>query len=381
MKQKPRLTMKIALIHDYLAQDGGAERVLKALHEIWPEAPIFVLFHDPEKVPHFDKAQITESWLAKMPFVKNHFQWYFPWMPRATEHYDLRDFDVVISSTSGFAKGVLIYPNTLHISYCHTPARYLWSDAHDYVHELPYNFAVKAMLPHIIHRLRLWDKMSADRVDHFIANSKTVERRILKYYRRESAVIYPPVDTKQFFVSEELGNYFITGGRLVPYKRFDLIIQAFNRLTYPLKIFGTGPELDNLRRMAKSNIEFVGRISDQEKAELMSRALAFIHPQLEDAGVTPLESMASGRPVIAYAQGGATETIIPDETGIFFREQNWNSLLDAVLHFDPNSWDGPNIREHAMRFDTDSFKHTMKRYVHDRYEEFQRNLNQQVLFA
>jgi glycosyltransferase involved in cell wall biosynthesis len=194
-------------------------------------------------------------------------------------------------------------------------------------------------------------------------------------------VIYPPVDTENFLISEDLGNYFITGGRLVPYKRFDLIIQTFNRLKYPLKIFGTGPEMEHLMRLAKPNIEFVGRVSDEQKAQLMSRALAFIHPQLEDAGVTPLESMASGRPVIAYGQGGATETIIPHETGIFFREQSWNSLLDAVLNFDANSWDGPAIREHAKKFDTNSFKQTIKQYVHDRHEEFQKNLNQQELFA
>jgi glycosyltransferase involved in cell wall biosynthesis len=371
--------MKIALVHDYLAQDGGAEQVLKAFHELWPEAPIFVLFHDEKKIPYFNNADIRKSWLSKMPFVSKHFQWYLPWMPYATEHYNLKDFDVVISCTSAFAKGVIIYPHTLHISYCHTPTRYLWSDTHDYLAELHYSRAVKALLSPVIHHLRLWDKMSADRVDHFIANSKTVEHRIYKYYRRLSSIIFPPVDTKNFFISSSLENYFVAGGRLVPYKRLDLVIQVFNRLSYPLKIFGVGPELKKLQRMAKPNIEFLGRITDQEKALLLSRAQAFIHPQLEDAGVTPLESMASGRPVIAFAAGGAAETLTPNETGILFPKQTWESLLDAVINFETQSWNSHHIREEAKKFDTEHFKNQIHHYVEDRYEEFKKGLFQPSL--
>ncbi len=371
--------MKIALIHDYLAQDGGAERVLQAMHELWPEAPIFVLFHDKAKLPRFNNTLIHKSWLSKMPFITSHFQWYLPWMPLATEQYNLHDYDVVLSSTSAFAKGVITYPNTLHISYCHTPARYLWSDTHDYLADLNYNWFVKSLLPRTMYRMRLWDKMSADRVDHFIANSKTVERRINKYYRRESHVIYPPVATEQFSPSTQVGDYFITGGRLVPYKRIDLVIQVFNRLKFPLKIFGTGPELERLKAMAKPNITFLGRISDAAKAELLSHAAAFIHPQLEDFGITPIESMASGRPVIAYSAGGATETVTQGETGLFFHHQTWESLLDAVLHFRPENWDSAAIRDQALRFSTPHFQTALKKYVEDRYEEFKRGLNQGAL--
>lgn len=373
--------MRIALIHDYLAQDGGAERVLKALHEIWPEAPIFVLFHDAKKIPYFNEAVIKESWLSKMPFIRSHFQWYLPWMPHATEQYNLKNFDVIISSTSAFAKGVIVYPHTLHISYCHTPARYLWSDTHDYTAELHYNRLVKTVLPHIFHHLRLWDKMSADRVDHFIANSKTVEQRIHKYYRRTSTVIYPPVDTHTFSPSETIENYFTAGGRLVPYKRLDIVIQVFNRLHIPLKIFGVGPELAKLQRLAKPHIEFLGRITDQEKAILLSKSQAFIHPQLEDAGVTPLESLASGRPVIAYGAGGAAETIIQGETGILFPKQTWESLLDSVIHFKPTTWNSEHIHETAQKFSTENFKHTVKQYVEDRFEEFKKGIHQPTLFA
>lgn len=368
--------MKVALVHDYLSQDGGAERVLHAFHELWPDAPIFVLFHDKKAITHFKDADIRESFIRFIPFGRKKYQWLLPWMPIATERHNLHDFDVVISSTSAFAKGVLTRPDTLHISYCHTPTRYLWTDTHEYISDLKYNRLVKLLLPPLIHRLRLWDKMSVDRVDHFIANSNTVRQRIQKYYRRESDIIHPPVDTEQFSVSPEIGSYFVTGGRLVPYKRMDLVIQVFNRLQWPLKIFGTGPERIRLQSMAKSNIEFLGRINEEEKAELLSHAKAFIHPQVEDFGITPVETMASGRPVIAYPIGGARESVIPGKTGVFFYEQRWESLLDTMLNFEANGWDSAAIRDHAKRFSADRFKLRMKRYVEDRYEEFKRGLNQ-----
>ncbi len=371
--------MKIALVHDYLAQDGGAERVLKAMHELWPDAPIFVLFHDREKIPYFTNTTIHESWLAKMPGINTHYQWYLPFMPGATEQYDLRAFDVVISSTSAFAKGVIISPHTLHLSYCHTPTRFLWADSHEYLADLNYSWAVKAFVPRLLYRLRLWDKLSVDRVDHFIANSHTVQQRINKYYRRQSDVIYPPVDTHLFSIAPQIKNYFIAGGRLVPYKRFDLIVRVFNRLGYPLKIFGTGPELDRLQRYAKANIEFLGRVNDEEKRQLLSEAQAFIHPQLEDFGITTVESLASGRPVIAFAAGGAAETILPGETGVLFPEQSWESLLNAVLHFNASHWDSLAIREHALKFSADTFKLTLQKYVNDRYEEFLKSLDQSTL--
>ena len=368
--------MKIAIVHDYLAQDGGAERVLQAFHEIWPEAPIFVLFYDKNKMPRFKDLDIRESFIAKLPGGRMRYQWFLPFMPVATERHNLHDFDLVLSSTSAFAKGVLTRPETLHISYCHTPTRYLWTYTHKYIADLKYNFFIKSLLPRLIHKMRMWDKMSVDRVDQFIANSDTVRQRIQKYYRRDSDIIYPPVDTKNFYVSNIIGDYFISGGRLVKYKRFDLIVEVFNRLRLPIKIFGDGPELENLKKIALPNIEFLGRISDKEKADLLSQAKAFIHPQVEDFGITAVESMASGRPVIAYSVGGATETIIPGQTGIFFPEQIWESLLDAVLHFDAKNWDSEFIREHALKFNADNFKKRIKDYVDNNYEDFKRGLNQ-----
>lgn len=368
--------MKIALVHDYLSQDGGAERVLKAFHEIWPGAPIFVLFHDKKKIRGFENADIRESFVSKLPFNKSHYQWYLPWMPLATERHNLHEYDVVLSSTSAFAKGVITRPNTLHISYCHTPTRYLWTDTHEYLEELRYNRLIKSFLPPLIHKLRIWDKMSVDRVDDFIANSHTVRGRIQKYYRREASVIYPPVDTQIFKTGGKVEDYFLAGGRLVPYKRFDLLIKVFNRLGYKLKIFGTGPELQKLKRLARSNIEFLGSVTDQEKAELMISAKAFLHPQVEDLGITPIESMAAGRPVIAYPVGGVTETVIHGETGIYFKNQTWESLLDTVINFNHENWDSDKIREYADKYSTESFKEKIKKYVEDHWEEFRRGLNQ-----
>lgn len=368
--------MKVALVHDYLSQDGGAERVLKAFHDIWPEAPIFVLFHDEKKIRTFHQADVRESFLARMPFAKSKFQWYLPWMPFATERHNLHEFDVVLSSTSAFAKGVLTRPETMHISYCHTPTRYLWTDTHEYISDLKYNWLVKAALPPLIYKLRLWDKMSVDRVDHFIANSRTVQQRIQKYYRRASTVLYPPVDLPEWQSNVPVGDYFIAGGRVVPYKRFDILVATFNRLNIPLKIFGDGPARKELASWAKPNIEFVGRVSDDEKHRMMRSAKAFLNPQVEDLGITPIESMAQGRPVIAYGAGGATETVIPGETGVFFYEQTWESLLDAIIHFDADSWDESMIRQRAEQFGVELFKERIQRQVEDRYEEFTRGLNQ-----
>ncbi len=366
--------MKIALVHDYLSQDGGAERVLKALHEIWPDAPIFVLFHDRKKINYLDHEKIRESWLSKMPFVDNIFQWYLPLMPMATEQHDLRGFDLIVSSTSSFAKGVITSPNTLHISYCHTPPRFLWGDGNNYLSDLKSNYFIKLILPLLNHHLRIWDQMSTQRVDSFIANSQTVQKRIKKYYRRDSDIIFPPVDTHRFQVASKLGDYFVAGGRLVPYKRLDLVVKVFNRLQTPLKIFGIGPEYKHLKRIAKPNIEFYGKISENEKAVLFSRALAFIHPQKEDFGITPIEAMAAGRPVIAYGSGGATETIVANETGIFFDQQNWETLLNTVINFDPHIWDSDKIRAHAQNFSADKFKNNIQSFTEKKFTEFQNSL-------
>jgi glycosyltransferase involved in cell wall biosynthesis len=356
--------MKIALVHDYLIQDGGAERVLQVFHDIWPDAPIFTLLHDKER---FGKTlcgpDVRSSFLQKIPFSLKRYKWLMPLMPVATEKYDLSEFDIVITSTSAFAKGVITRPDTLHICYCHTPTRYLWSDTHSYIKEIGLPGPMKTMMPLLLTNIRLWDRLAADRVDRFIANSRAVKHRIRKYYQRDSDVIHPPVETGQYGISEKIDDYYVAGGRLVAYKKFDIVVQAFNKLGIPLKIFGEGPEMQALKDAAKKNIEFLGRINEREQAELYSRAIAYLHPQEEDFGITPVESMASGRPVIALAKGGALETVVDGLTGTFIEEQSWEELANCVIRFEPEKYDPMRIREHAKQFDVGEFKRKMTGFV------------------
>lgn len=359
--------MKIALVHDYLAQDGGAERVLLSLHKLWPEAPIFTLFQQKGAVRGFESADIRESYLARLPFGRKKYQWYLPLMPQAFETFDLSEFDVVISSTSAFAKGIITGPETLHLCYCHTPTRYLWTESQDYIADLKYPKIVKMFLPRLMHKLRIVDQLQADRVDVFVANSKTVKDRIAKYYRHTSQVIFPPVDVKNASIASSIDDYFISGGRLVPYKRFDLIIETFNRTKQKLLIFGDGPSFIELKKRSKPNITFTGRIGEEEKMKLLSRAQAFIHPQLEDFGITPVESMATGRPVIAYGAGGALETIVPGVTGTFFKKQSWEALFDTLQTFDPHAWNPIVIKAHAEKFSSAVFETRIKEIVEESY--------------
>lgn len=357
-------TRRVALVHDHLGQDGGAERVLAVLQEMYPGAPTYTMIYDRSRAnPVFHSRDIRTSFLQRMPLGISHYQWYLPWMPNAVERYDLNDYDLVISSSASFARGVITLPRTLHIDYCHSPTRYLWSDTHRYVDELPYPGFMKAFIPFVLTRIRQWDRLAADRVDVFFANSMNVRRRITKYYRRDSEIVHPPVDTASFSIGSRVGDYYLTGGRLVPYKRFDLTIRAFNRLGIPLKIFGDGPEAPNLREKAKPNIEFLGRVSIDEMKALYQSCIAFIHPQEEDFGITPLEANACGRPVIAFAAGGALETISTDVNGIFFEDQEWESLADAVIRFKPETFDPAKVREQAVRFDIAHFKRSFSEAV------------------
>lgn len=363
--------MKVALIHDHLAQDGGAEKVLAVFAEMFPEAKIYTLLYDKKNINHLKNHQIDASVIQRLPGGVRHYRWYLQFMPMAVEFFDLREFDLVISDTSSFAKGVITLPDTLHICYCHTPTRYLWSDAHQYLNELKFNKYFKKIIAMVLNRLRIWDYNAAQRVDHFIANSQMVSGRIKKYYRRESQVIYPPVETTKFSIAEKMPEeneaYFLAGCRLVPYKRIDLVIEAFNLLggDYRLKIFGDGLDLDRLKKIANgnNNIEFLGRVSDEKKAKLYQKALAFINPQEEDFGITPVESMAAGRPVIAYRKGGALETVIEGQTGLFFNEQTPESLAAVLRSFQTNNFNPQAIRTHAEKFSVVNFKEQIEKFI------------------
>lgn len=364
--------MKVALIHDHLAQEGGAEKVLKVLSDIFPEAPIYTLLYDKKKVAkNFADRHIESSVIQRLPGGIKHYKWYLPFMPMAVEFFDLRPYDLVISDASAFAKGVITSPNTTHICYCHTPTRYLWSDAHQYLNELKYNKWLKKIISLILGGLRIWDYNAAQRVDYYIANSKTVAKRINKYYRRSAQLIYPPVETEKFMISDlskqiKEEQYFLIGCRLTPYKRVDIVIEAFKKLgpNYRLKVFGDGHDLKRLKNIADlaSNIEFLGRVDESEKAKLYSEALAFINPQEEDFGITIIESMAAGRPVLAYNRGGASETIIAGRNGLFFEEQSSSAIANLVREFSADLengkkiWDSKEIKTMSDKYSINNFK-------------------------
>lgn len=358
--------MKVALVHDYLVQDGGAERVLLALHELFPAAPIFTLFHDKKTThPGLIDADIRPSSLNTRPFAPARYQWYLPFMPQAVESLDLSDFNLVISNSSSFGKGVIASPHALHIGYCHTPTRFLWQERHGYVNELPQPKLVKWVLPHFLHRLRQWDRLAAERPDILITNSQISRSRIKRYYQRDAHVIYPPVDVEKIPLSHERGEAWLAGGRLVAYKRFDLIVRAFTKLGIPLNIFGDGPELSRLQSMAGPRIKFLGRVDEPTKFDLYKHCHGFIHPQVEDFGITAVEAMAAGKPVIAYKHGGAQETVIHGQTGIHLDVQCWQDIAETVRRFDEYSFDPTIIRTHAERFSHQRFLQEMRVFIDD----------------
>lgn len=360
--------MKIALVHDHLNQYGGAERVLLALSEIFPEAPIYTLIYDETKMGEsFKGKDIRTSFIQRAPFGigKTFYKCFLPLMSQAIETFDLSEFDVVISSSSAFCKGVITKTNTKHICYCHTPTRYLWDDTHSYVADLRLPKIFKIFLRGNLSKIRQWDYLAAQRVDRFIANSGFVKNRIDKFYRRDSEIIYPPVDTfnKELVKENELGDYFLIVSRLRPYKKVDLAIQAFNELNkefgdkYKLKIIGTGEYEYELKKMVVGeNIEFLGFKNDDDRNYYVSKCLAFINPQEEDFGITPVEAMMAGRPVIAFKKGGAIETVVENKTGIFFNKQTVNDLKNAILNFDHKKFDSKYIQQYAQKFSKEEFK-------------------------
>jgi glycosyltransferase involved in cell wall biosynthesis len=357
--------MKVALVHDYLNQMGGAERVVLAFHEMFPDAPLYTSIYAPERVdPAFRNIDIRTSFMQKLPLVKKHHQPFLPLYPFAMERLDLRGYDLVLSSSSAFGKGVITKPGTMHICYCHTPMRWCWN-YDEYVEREGLGRLSRAVLPFIITWLRVWDQTTAMRVDHFIANSPTVAERIAKYYRRDSVVIPPPVDVARFHFdpATQPEDYFLIVSRLLPYKRIDLAIQACNALRLPLVIIGSGRDEARLRRLAGPTIRFLGRLSDDEVLHYYAHCRALILPGEEDFGITPLEAQASGRPVIAYGAGGALASVIDGVTGKFFGAQTVESLSSALDTFNERDYDPQAIRSHALEFDTSRFRRRMLQFI------------------
>jgi len=354
--------LKVALVHDYLIQDGGAERVLGCLQRLFPTAPTYTILFDP-KHPQAAGKTVYGSFLQKFPFSRRLDQWYMPLMPLAVEQLDLSGYDLVISSSSSFAKGIITAPETKHVCYMHTPTRFLWHDRIGYLNDLRQPRFVRIALLPVLHHLRLWDLQAANRPTHVLTNSQTSRARIRRYYNREAEVIYPPVDVKRIQLSRSPGTYWLAAGRLVGYKRFDLIVRAFARLRLPLKIFGNGPELRRLRAMAGPETEFLGNVTEQRKVELYQGAIGFLYPQIEDFGLTAVEAMAAGKPVITYGAGGGAESVIDGVTGEHIETQSWENIADAVIRFDPTRYDPERIRARAEEFSEDRFKEKMLNYI------------------
>jgi glycosyltransferase involved in cell wall biosynthesis len=361
--------MNIALVHDYLNQYGGAERVLEAFHAMFPQAPVYTSIYAPRLMPaHFRRWKIRTSFMRRLPYVAKRHQLYMPLYPVAFESFDLSSYDVVLSSSSAFAKGVITEPEALHVCYCHSPMRFAWN-YHDYVAGESVPRSAHVLLSLVLNYVRLWDEVSSNRVDAFIANSQVVARRIKKRYGRAATVINPPVDTRQYAPAEGggHGDYFLIVSRLIPYKRIDLAIDTFNDLGLPLKIVGRGRQAAELQARARSNVEFLGPVPDAELKKLYANCKCFIFPGQEDFGIAPLEAQASGRPVIAYGAGGALETVLPGVTGEFFTEQTAGALSEVVSRFDSRAYDPAQIRRHAEQFDTEVFKRRIADFISENW--------------
>ena len=348
--------MKVAIVHDYLNQMGGAERVVGELHAIFPDAPIYTTIVDRNALwPNLRGANIRPSWMQRLPFKRAHFKKYLLLYRFAIESFDLDEFDLVISNSSAFAKGARVRPGARHVCYCQSPMRFVW-EYDRYMERERFGRLARTALPAAIASLRRWDVRTIDRPQVYFANCLNGQRRIRDWYGRESFIVHPPVDIDQFTPRAELGDYYLVVSRLVPYKRIDLVVRTFTALGRPLIVVGDGPDRVALERMAGPTVRFLGRRPDDVVAELYARCRGFVLPGEEDFGITPLEANAAGRPVVAFAAGGALETVIDGKTGVLFREQTVEALHDAVLRCDASAWDGVALRAHATRFGPRAFK-------------------------
>lgn len=369
---------KVALVHDFLNQYGGAERVLEVLHEIFPEAPIYTLLYDPAKMRgKFSRADIRPSFLQKFPkFIKKRHKWLLPFMPTAPETFNLRDFDLVISSSSAFAKGIIVKPKTIHICYCHSPMRYAWDWNEKYLNEQGMGSKRRILARLLLNYIRTWDRVAADRADFFIANSRTTAARIKKYYGRESAVVYPPVEigrSETEFPSDKRGDYFLIVSRLTPYKKIEIAVDAMNKLNLPLVVVGEGSPkyVKYLKSIAGPKTKFLGWQSDDKIKKHYAQCRAFLFPGEDDFGITPVEAMSFGKPVIALRRGGATETVVEGETGEFFDEPAVEVMADAIRRFMENEkkYDPQKIRDRAENFSKDKFRENFEREIEEIWEK------------
>jgi len=355
--------VKLAIVHDYLNQFGGAERVVGVFHEMFPEAPIFTSFYIQDRTfPCFRTAAVSTSFMQQLPRIDRYFRSYLPLYPLAFENFDLKEYDVVLSSSSGWAHGIQTRNGAIHICYCYTPPRWVWN-FDEYVRKEPWGPLKKAALRCVVKYLRQHDLAVSRRPHYYIAISNAVAHRIKLFYGRESTVIHPPVEVERFPLRTSANDYYLVVSRINGYKRIDLVVEAFNELKLPLRIVGEGPMRRTLEQLAGPNIQFLGVLKDSELVEQYANCRALIFPGEEDFGIAPLEANACGRPVIAFAAGGALETVLEGETGIFFRQATASELRQKVLesqrmHFDPH-----HLRAHAEKFGTPVFRQRLTEFL------------------
>lgn len=365
--------MKVALVHDYLTRMGGAERVLLELAAMFPEAPIYTFLYDEAKMGrYFPAERVRASFLQKLPkWWRTRPKYLLPLMPVAPETFDLREFDLVISSSSAFAKGVVTRPKTAHVNYCHNPARFLWDYGHEYLQQQGVGGSRRLVAKLFMSYLRLWDRAASQRVDYFIANSRATAERISKFYRRQAKVIYPPVSlaNSQWPIADSqkinTEEYFLIVSQLTPYKKVDVAVEAFNKLGLPLIIIGEGPQAEYLQSIAKSNVQILGWRSDEEVAGYYKNCLAFIFPGEDDFGIAPVEAMSWGKPVLAFNGGGARETVLPAMTGELFDTQTPEVLADGVRRLRANykNYSPLVIRKWAEKFSQERFRSEMMEFI------------------
>ena len=367
--------MKTALVHDWLTTIAGAEKVLKTIYEIYP-TDIYTLVKNEENLKNtiLEKANIQTSFIQKLPFARTKYRNYLPFFPLAIEQFDLSEYDVIISSSHAVAKGALTNANQLHISYVHTPIRYAWDLYAHYLKEANLDKSLKGWIArYFLHKIRIWDYTTANRPDYYIANSKYIAKRIKKVYDKEAEVIYPPVNVNDFELYTKKEDFYFTASRMVPYKKIDLIVEAFSKMPdKKLIVIGTGPDFEKIKSKATSNIELLGYQPFDILKDYMQKAKAFVFAAEEDFGIIPVEAQACGTPVIAYGKGGVTETVLENKTGVFFERQDIESLIKAVNKFESNEekFDFNEIRKNAEKFSKERFKEEFKNFVDEKIKEF-----------
>ena len=377
MSQKPN----VGIVADWLVTYAGAERVIKEFLDIFPESELYSIvdFLQPEARNELHGKHAVTSFIQNLPKSKKNYQKYLPLMPLAIEQLDVSSHDIILSSSHAVAKGILTGPDQLHISYVHSPIRYAWDLQHQYLREAGFNRGIKAsIVKYLLHKIRLWDYRTANGVDHFIANSQFISRRIKKVYNRESTVIYPPVDVERFTLNDKKEDYYFTASRMVPYKRIDLIVEAFSKMPEKkLIVIGDGSEIGKVKSKASKNVEILGYQPNHIMLEHMQNAKAFVFAAEEDFGITPVEAQACGTPVIAFGKGGSLETIRPlgvdKPTGLFFSEQSTESIISQVNAFEKNIeiFEPENCRLNSLRFSTSRFKNEIDNFIEDKSLKFQ----------